>query len=96
MENRGVDVSLEYNKAFNKDLLVSVRGTFTYAHNEVKARDEAKYLPNKYNSVLGKPVNSVYGLVADGLFSPRRRRSTTRPGRPSCPIICLATSNTAT
>lgn len=69
VENRGVDVSLEYNKAFNKDLLVSVRGTFTYAHNEVKARDEAKYLPNKYNSVLGKPVNSVYGLVADGLFA---------------------------
>ena len=29
VENRGVDVSLEYNKAFNKDLLVSVRGTFT-------------------------------------------------------------------
>ena len=28
VENRGVDVSLEYNKAFNKDLLVSVRGTF--------------------------------------------------------------------
>ena len=69
VENRGVDVSLEYNKAFNKDLLVSVRGTFTYAHNEVKARDEAKYLPNAYNSVLGKPVNSVYGLVADGLFA---------------------------
>ena len=69
VENRGVDVSLEYNKAFSKDLLVSVRGTFTYAHNEVKARDEAKYLPNKYNSVLGKPVNSVYGLVADGLFA---------------------------
>ena len=69
VENRGADVSLEYNKAFNKDLLVSVRGTFTYAHNEVKARDEAKYLPNKYNSVLGKPVNSVYGLVADGLFA---------------------------
>ena len=68
VENRGVDVSLEYNKAFSKDLLVSVRGTFTYAHNEVKARDEAKYLPNAYNSVLGKPVNSVYGLVADGLF----------------------------
>ncbi len=69
VENRGVDISLEYNKAFSEDLLLSVRGTFTYAHNEVMAKDEAKFLPNAYNSVLGKPVNSVYGLVADGLFA---------------------------
>ena len=65
--NRGVDMSLEYNKAVNKDLIISVQGTFTYAHNEVTAKDEPHY-EYGYQKLVGKPINSVYGYVADGLF----------------------------
>ncbi len=65
--NRGIDASLEYNKAFSKDFILSVRGTFTYAHNKVTAKDEAA-LTYPYTSEVGHPINTVYGLVADGVF----------------------------
>jgi len=65
--NRGVDMSLEYNKAINSDLVISVQGTFTYAHNEVTEKDEPKYQYD-YQKLIGKPINSIYGYVADGLF----------------------------
>ena len=32
--NRGVELSLNVNKQFNKNLYISLMGTFTYAHNE--------------------------------------------------------------
>ena len=43
VDNRGVDISLDYNKAFSKDLILSLWGTFTYAHNEIVSMDEPKY-----------------------------------------------------
>jgi hypothetical protein len=58
---------LEYNKAVNKDLVISVQGTFTYAHNEVTAKDEPNYQYD-YQKLIGKPINSIYGYVAAGLF----------------------------
>jgi outer membrane receptor for ferrienterochelin and colicin len=36
--NQGVEVSLNVNKQFGKDLFVSLMGTFTYAHNERYAK----------------------------------------------------------
>ena len=39
VDNRGVDISIDYNKAFSKDLILSLRGTFTYAHNEIVSMD---------------------------------------------------------
>lgn len=68
VKNGGVDLSLEYNKAVNKDLIVTLRGTFTYAHNEVVAKDEPKLL-YPYTSALGHPINTIYGLISDGLFA---------------------------
>ena len=38
MTNQGVEVSLNVNKQFGKDLFVSLMGTFTYAHNEITER----------------------------------------------------------
>lgn len=67
VDNKGLDASLEYNKSFNRDFDLSVRGTFTYAHNEVKAIDEG-HLMFPYQSLIGKPINSIKGLVANGLF----------------------------
>ncbi len=66
--NRGVDGSLEYNKVFGKDFIVSVRGTFTYAHNEILFRDEAQGTA-PYMLRKGQPIYQLWGLVADGLFS---------------------------
>ncbi len=66
--NQGIDISAEYHHAFDQDWSVTARGTFTYAHNEVVANDESPYKQYYYTSKIGKPINSVFGLVADGLF----------------------------
>ena len=67
VDNEGVDISLEYNKAFTKDLILSLRGTFTYAHNEIRYMDEPKYKWS-YQAKTGHPINSINCLIADGLF----------------------------
>lgn len=87
VRNRGVDLSFEYNKAFSKDWILSLRGSFTYAHNEITNRDEPIGTP-KYQSEIGHPINSILGLVSDGLFidqadidsSPKQTYQTVRPG----------------
>ena len=87
VDNRGVDLSLEYNHAFNKDVILSVKGTFTYAANELIEKDEPKQL-YAYQSEIGLPLNTPYGLISDGLFkdeedianSPIHTYTTVKPG----------------
>jgi len=68
VNNRGVDMSLEFNKAFRDDLILTVRGTLTYAHNEVVAMDEPAYR-YKNLSKIGHSMNAHQVLVAEGLFT---------------------------
>ena len=67
VDNSGVDISVDYNKAFSKDLILSLRGTFTYAHNEIVKMDEPKY-KWAYQYKAGHPINSIQCLIAEGLF----------------------------
>ena len=67
VDNHGVDISVDYNKAFSKDLILSLRGTFTYAHDEIVEMDEPKY-KWAYQYKAGHPINSIQCLIADGLF----------------------------
>ena len=67
VDNSGVDISVDYNKAFSKDLILSLRGSFTYAHNEIVEMDEPKY-KWAYQYKAGHPINSIQCLIADGLF----------------------------
>ena len=67
VDNSGVDISVDYNKAFSKDLILSLRGTFTYAHNEIVEMDEPKY-KLAYQYKAGHPINSIQCLIAEGLF----------------------------
>ena len=67
VDNSGVDISVDYNKAFSKDLILSLRGTFTYAHNEIVEMDEPKY-NWAYQYKAGHPINSIQCLIAEGLF----------------------------
>ena len=68
VNNKGVDMSVVYTRVFNKDFTVKVNGSFTYAHNEVTDVDEPVNV-NSYYSHIGHPINSIRGLVADGLFT---------------------------
>jgi TonB-linked SusC/RagA family outer membrane protein len=88
VDNEGIDISVDYNHAFlNNELIVNVRGSFTYAKNTLIDRDEP-VLEHEYMSDLGKPLNRNKGLIALGLFkdqaeidaSPTQTFATVLPG----------------
>ena len=67
VDNEGFDISLDYNKAFNKDLILSLRGTFTYAHNTIAFMDEPIYQWD-YQYKTGHSINSYKLYVFDRYF----------------------------
>lgn len=69
VKNRGIDISLQANKPITQDLFVSVLGTFTYAVNEVIEKDEPYSVIGTNRARTGKPVDQLFGLVAEGLFT---------------------------
>lgn len=71
VKNRGVDMSLAYNKVLNSDWIIRLNGSLTYAHNEVTNRDEPLNV-EPYYSEIGHPINSLRGYVSDGLFTSQK------------------------
>lgn len=69
VDNQGLDFTIDYNKQVNKDLFVSVKGTFTYAHNEIRAYDDPPYLSNPNLSRVGHSIDQALVYVAEGLFT---------------------------
>ncbi|GEP98880.1 SusC/RagA family TonB-linked outer membrane protein [Chitinophaga cymbidii] len=66
---RGVDLSLEYNKSFNNDIWLQLRGNMTYATSEFAKYEEPGYGPNEQHlSRIGYPISQVWGLIAERLF----------------------------
>lgn len=69
-ENRGVDVSLEWNKQIG-DWFLTARGNFTYNRNKLLNNDEPDW-QYKYQNRIGKPygigASQPWGLLAIGLF----------------------------
>lgn len=68
MENEGIEFSLDYNKQFTKDLFLSFKGTFTYAHNTILVQDEPQSLEYPWRSRVGQSIDMLQGLVSNGLF----------------------------
>lgn len=69
VDNKGIDMSLTFNKQINKDLFVGFRGTFTYAENKIIEQDEAQGIIGTNRSSTGLPVGQLFGLVAERLFT---------------------------
>ena len=69
VDNKGIDLSLNYNKRINKDCNISVRGTFTYAKNTIIERDEPESVKGTYRSITGHSINTLWGLQALGLYT---------------------------
>lgn len=67
--NCGVDASLEFNRRFGQDWFLSVRGTFTYAKNRVDEYDETEVVKGTHRSLTGRPLNTLWGLTAERLFT---------------------------
>ena len=92
MQNQGVDLSLEFDHQFNKDLSLSARGNFTYNRNK-KLYDDKPDQIWKYQNLAGFAQNQQFGLIAEG-SNPKK---TSPPGRNRISAMSVrATSNTAT
>ena len=86
VDSKGIELSLDYAKTFG-DWTFSVGGNFNWNSNKiVDMLEEPRLYPNLVQT--GKPVDQIYGLVADGFFkdaadiaaSPAQTFSTVRPG----------------
>ncbi len=67
VKNWGVDLAVDYGKKINKDLSIQFQGTFTFARNKVRKVDQAANMRPAL-SQIGKPLNTIWGYVADGLY----------------------------
>ncbi|GHV67208.1 SusC/RagA family TonB-linked outer membrane protein [Bacteroidia bacterium] len=65
---QGIDMELNYEKSFTKDLWVTGRGTFTYATSKVIEWEEPDYSATPWLSKVGKNINQKWGYVAERLF----------------------------
>ncbi|MDR2563011.1 MAG: TonB-dependent receptor [Prevotellaceae bacterium] len=88
VKNNGIDFSMNYDKQLNKNLFLSLRGTFTYAHNTVLDLDEPAYLQYPNLSRVGHQIGQPQLLIAERLFidqaeidnSPQQSWGTLVPG----------------
>lgn len=67
VENKGVEVSMNYTQDIGKDWMIDLRGTFTYNHATRVYSDEA-FREDEYRRHDGKSLNGTWGYVAERLF----------------------------
>ena len=67
-KGKGVDMELNYEKSFNKDLWITGRGTFTYATSEAVEWEESDYSETPWLSKVGKSLGQTWGYIAERLF----------------------------
>lgn len=67
-EGKGIDIELNYDKSFNKDLQLTGRGTFTYSTSRVIKWEEPDYSKNPWLSRVGTSLGQTMGLIAERLF----------------------------
>lgn len=87
MQNKGIEAIVTYDNQISKDL------NFTVSGNIATFRNKVTYLPSDVltaypgngttQTILGHSINSVYGYVADGLFTSQAQvdNSPTQPGK---------------
>ena len=88
VNNWGFELSANYNKQFNDDLSLELRGNFTYTQNKYVDVDDPAY-EYTWRNRNGLPLSYVMGYISEGLFesqeeidnSPRQELgSTPMPG----------------
>jgi len=68
-ENRGFDISIDYNKSYSNSLWTQFRANMTYAANKLLVNEEPEYPEGlKHLSKVGQPLRQEYGLIAERLF----------------------------
>lgn len=69
VDNKGFDMSLNVNKQINKDWFVSAMANYTFARNKIIEMDEKLGKVGTHRAETGHPVNQLFGLIAEGLFT---------------------------
>lgn len=69
VDNRGFEVELAVNHQFQKDFMLSARGSFTYAKNKILEYDEPDELKATTRARTGQSLNQHFGLISEGLFT---------------------------
>lgn len=64
---KGVDMTLEYQKSWNKDFWTSARANFTYATSQYDVYEEPEY-KEPWRTRVGLSLNQVTGYIAERLF----------------------------
>lgn len=64
---KGVDMTLEYQKNWNKNFWTSARANFTYATSRYDVYEEPEY-SEPWRSRVGLSLNQVTGYIAERLF----------------------------
>ncbi|MDR0686476.1 MAG: TonB-dependent receptor [Dysgonamonadaceae bacterium] len=66
----GGELSLDYNHSFSKDLWLTARATFTYAHSEYSYYEEPDYsaIGIPWRSKIGRTTTQEEGYIAERLF----------------------------
>lgn len=66
--SKGTDISIDYNKTFNRNWWVQEHANFTYAHSEYKKYEEPDYTNEPWLSRIGQPLTQTWGYVGERLF----------------------------
>jgi TonB-linked SusC/RagA family outer membrane protein len=66
----GIDISVDYNKSFNKDFYAILRGNFTYASSQFEIYEEPDYasINTPWRSHKGQNISQRWGYIAERLF----------------------------
>ena len=65
----GVDIAVNYNKNFGKDMWLQARGNITFASNKYEVYEEPNYpASEQYLSHVNQPISQYYGFIAERLF----------------------------
>ena len=67
--NKGVEMTLNFHKQWNKDWFTSAYANFTYAKNRIDEIDEPAVLKGTHRSKTGRSMNELWGLTAERLFT---------------------------
>ena len=65
--SKGFEMQIDANRWFTNDLLVSLRGSFTFARSNCDYKEEERK-NYWWLSEMGQPMNQMRGLIADRLF----------------------------
>jgi TonB-linked SusC/RagA family outer membrane protein len=68
VKGQGIDATLDYSKSFMNNSFLTLKGTFTYATNEIVKFEETDYPAGVFKSRVGYPINQRYGLIAERYF----------------------------